>query len=353
LIASLMQVSAAGFAQRVSLNERNATLETVFRKIRVQTGHDFVYDSKLINTNKRVSLDVRNVDLENALTRILDGQGLAFEIKDKVIVLSKKTPSFIDKLVSRLNFIEVSGKVFDETGKPLPGATVKVKGKNISAVTDKNGRFFISGAAVDDILVISYVGYVSTETVVKSIQDADLSISLKLISGNLEEVTIVNTGYQKLSREKVTGSVTTVGSTELEKRNSTNIMQNLEGRVPGLVQTRLRTTIRGLSTFDNTMRGILYVVDGLPIEGGIDEINPYDVESVSVLKDAAAAAIYGARASNGVIVVTTKRAKTVGKTEIEVSGNISITQKPDYSYQNWMTPAQQVDYESNYIKLLF
>jgi len=352
-IASLMQVSAAGFAQRVSLNEKSASLEAVFKKIRTQTGYDFVYDSKLINADKKVSLDLRNVDLENALFRILDGQGLAFEIKDKVIVLSKKAPSFIDKLVSKFNFIEVFGRVFDETGKPLPGATVKVKGKDISAVTDKNGRFFISGATVSDILVISYVGYLSTETAVKSIQEADLSIRLKLISSELEEVTIVNTGYQKLSREKVTGAVTTIGSTELEKRNSTNVMQNLEGLVPGLVQTRLRTTIRGISTLDNTMRGILYVVDGLPIEGGINQINPYDVESVSVLKDAAAAAIYGARASNGVIVVTTKRAKVVGKTEIEVSGNVSITEKPDYSYQNWMSPAQQVDYESNYYKWWF
>lgn len=347
-IASLMQVSAAGFAQQVSLKEKSASLESVFKKIRIQTGYDFVYDSKLINTNKRVSLDLRNVDLENALSRILDGQGLAFEIKDKVIVLSKKAPSFIDKLVSKFSFIEVSGRVLDETGKPLPGATVKVKGKNISAVTDKNGRFFISGAAVDDILVISYVGYLSTETVVKSTQDADLSIRLKLITGSLEEVTIVNTGYQKLSREKVTGSVTTIGSAELEKRNSTNIMQNLEGLVPGLVQTRLRTTIRGLSSLDNTTREILYVVDGLPIAGNIDQINPYDIETVTVLKDAAAAAIYGARASNGVIVVTTKRAKVVGKTTVEASTNITLTEKPDFSYSNYMTPSQQVDWESNY-----
>lgn len=352
-IASLMQVSAAGFAQKVSLSEKSASLESVFKKIRTQTGYDFVYDSKLINTNKTVSLNLRNVDLENALSRILDGQGLTFEIKDKVIVLSKRTPSFVDQLVSKFNFIEVSGRVLDETGKPLPGATVKVKGKNISAVTDKNGRFFISGADVDDILVISYVGYLSTEAIVKSIHEADLSIKLKLISSNLEEVAIVNTGYQKIQQTKMTGSVTTIGSAELDKRNSTNIMQNLEGLVPGLVQTRLRTTIRGLSTFDATMRGILYVVDGLPIEGNINQINPYDIESVSVLKDAAAAAIYGARASNGVIVITTKRAKEVGKTAIEVSGNISITQKPDYSYQNWMSPAQQVDYESDYYKWWF
>lgn len=347
-IATLMQVSAAGFAQKVSLNEKSTSLEALFKKIRTQTGYDFVYDSKLINTNKRVSLNLRNVNLESALSRILDGQGLAFEIKDKVIVLSKKTTSFLDKLVSKFNLIEVSGRVLDETDKPLPGATVKVKGKNISSLTDKNGRFFITGAAVDDILVISYVGYLSTETVVKSIHEADLLIRLKLVTGDLEEVAIVNTGYQKLSREKVTGSVTTVGSAELEKRNTTNIMQNLEGLVPGLVQTRLRTTIRGLSTLDNSTREILYVVDGLPIAGNIDQINPYDIETVTVLKDAAAAAIYGARASNGVIVVTTKRAKIVGKTTVEASTNITITEKPDYSYSNYMTPSQQVDWESSY-----
>jgi len=355
LFASLMQVSAAGFAQKVSLNEKNASLDAVFKKIRIQTGYDFVYDSKLINADKKISLDLRNVDLENALSRILDGQGLAFEVKDKVIVLSKKSPSLLNKIIAGFTAQDIRGFVLDENNVGLPGATVRVKGSDRSVSTNENGGFILKGIVPGDVLLISYIGYETREMTLTSelLSRGNIGISLKLAYSSLAEVNIVNTGYQKLSREKITGSVVTVGSEELEKRNSTNIMQNLEGLVPGLVQTRLRTSIRGLSTFDNTMRGILYVVDGLPIEGNINQINPYDIESVSVLKDAAAAAIYGARASNGVIVVTTKRAKEVGKTVVEVSSNISVTEKPDYSYQNWMTPAQQVDYESKYYKWWF
>ncbi|WP_342332593.1 SusC/RagA family TonB-linked outer membrane protein [Pedobacter sp. FW305-3-2-15-E-R2A2] len=355
LIASLMQVSAVGFAQKVSLNEKNAMLESTFKKIRLQTGYDFVYDSKLIDFNKKVSLEIRNMDLENALSLILDGQNLSFEIRDKVIVLAKKSPSLLKKIISEFTAQDINGIVLDEKGLPLPGANVKLKGQDRSVKSNGRGAFILQGVVPGEVLQVSYVGYENFEVTLTEelLRKGVLGINLKPTAASLAEVSIVNTGYQKLSREKITGSVTTVGSAELEKRNSTNIMQNLEGLIPGLVQTRLRTTIRGVSTLDDSMRGILYVVDGLPIEGGINQINPYDVESVSVLKDAAAAAIYGARASNGVIVITTKRAKEVGKTVVEVSGNVSITEKPDYSYQNWMSPAQQVDYESNYYKWWF
>lgn len=354
-IASLMQVSATGFAQRVSLNEKSASLEAVFKKIRTQTGYDFVYDSKLIDADKKVSLNVRNVDLENALSKILDGQGLAFEIKDKVIVLSKKSPSLLNKIIIGITAQDIRGFVLDENNVPLPGATVRVKGSNKSVSTNENGGFILKDVVAGDVLLISYIGYETREMTLTSelLSKGNIGINLKLTYSSLAEVNIVNTGYQKIQQTKMTGSVTTVGREQLEKRNVTNILQNLEGLVPGLVQTRLRTTIRGLSTLDNTMRGILYVVDGLPIEGGIEQINPYDVESVSVLKDAAAAAIYGARASNGVIVITTKRAKEIGKTVVEVTGNLTVTDKPDYSYQNWMSPAQQVDYESDYYKWWF
>jgi len=356
MIAALTQVSAAGFAQRVSLKEKNALFDTVIEKIGKQTGYDFVFDSKTIRNNTRITVNLKNVPLEEALNIIFKNQGLDFNIKDKVIVVERKEAGFLDKILDKFTSIDIRGIILDENGKALPGATVRIKGSNRSVSSDENGRFLLMGIKGDETLVVSYIGYQVTELSLSSKEfenNRNLTIKLKPAAGELNEVAIVNTGYQKLSKEKITGSVVTVGSAELEKRNSTNIMQNLEGLVPGLVQTRLRTSIRGLSTFDNTMQGILYVVDGLPIEGNINQINPYDIESVSILKDAAAAAIYGARASNGVIVVTTKRAKEVGKTVVEVSSNISITEKPDYSYQNWMTPAQQVDYESNYYKWWF
>lgn len=354
MIATLMQVSAAGFAQRVSLNEKNTLLKTVIDKIGKQTGYDFVFDSRLIG-NARMNVNLKNVQLEEALNIIFKSQNVDFNIKDKVIVLERKKRDFLGAVIDEFNSLDIGGTILDENGKAMPGATIKVKGSNKSAVSDENGRFILTGIKGDETLVVSYIGYQITEVSLSSKEFQNkqtLSIQLKLLAGELNEVAIVNTGYQKLSREKITGSVVTIGAEELEKRNTVNILQNLEGTVPGLVLYRDNATIRGVGTFQ-TNANVLVVVDGLPIEGTIADVNPYDVESINVLKDAAASAIYGARASNGVIVVTTKRAREIGKTTVEASSNFTITDKPDYSYRNFMTPAQQVDWERDYYSWYF
>lgn len=354
LMATLMQVSAAGFAQRVSLQEKNTLLKTVIDKIGKQTGYDFVFDSRLIG-NIRMNVDLKNVLLEDALNAIFKNQNLDFNIKDKVIVLERKRTGFLERVIEKINSVDIGGTVLDENGKAMPGATIKVKGSSKSVISDGNGRFILTGLKGDEILMVSYIGYQITEVSLssKEIQDkGSLTIQLKLAAGELNEVAIVNTGYQKLSREKITGSVVTIGAEELEKRNTVNILQNLEGTIPGLMLYRNNTTIRGVGTFQ-TNSNVLVVVDGLPIEGTIADVNPYDVESINVLKDAAASAIYGARASNGVIVITTKKAREIGKTTIEASGNFTITDKPDYSYRNFMTPSQQVDWENDYYNWWF
>lgn len=348
LIATFMQVSAAGFAQKINLSHSNASLKTVIKELRNQSGYGFVYtDDQLAKANP-VSIKVRNMSIEEVLKQVFKDQPLSYTIDTKTVIIKEKT--ILDKIFNPLLTIDVTGKVVDENGNALAGASIKVKGTTRATTTDKLGNFTLTGVDENGILEISYIGYKSQEMRAATTMG---SIRLAIYTAGLEEITIVNTGYQKINRTNMTGSVTTIGSAELEKRNITNIMQGLEGLVPGLVQTRLRTTIRGLSTLDNSMRGILYVVDGLPIEGDINSINPYDIETVSVLKDAAAASIYGARASNGVIVVTTKRAKEVGKTSIELSSNITLSDKQDFSYNNWMTPAQLVDWENNYYKWWF
>jgi TonB-linked SusC/RagA family outer membrane protein len=353
MIATLTQVSAAGFAQKVSLNEKNILLKTIIGKIGKQTGYDFVFDSRLIGNKTRITVNLDNVQLEEALNVIFKNQNLDFNIKNKVIVLERKNTSFLDKIIEKFSAIDVGGTILDENGKKLAGATIKIKGSNRSVVSDKNGQFFLTGIIGNETLIVSYIGYEITELSLKESQNTrSLTIRLKLIVGQLNEVAIVNTGYQKLSREKITGSVVTIGAEELEKRNTVNILQNLEGIVPGLVLYRGNTTMRGVGTFQSNSN-VLVVVDGLPIEGSIADLNPYDIESINVLKDAAATAIYGARASNGVIVVTTKRAKEKGKTTVEASSNFTITDKPDYSYRNFMAPAEQVDWASNYYNWWF
>ena len=160
---------------------------------------------------------------------------------------------------------------------------------------------------------------------------------------------VVVTGYQTITREKVTGAASTISARQLEERYTANILDNLEGRVAGLVTYGDKTMIRGTSSLYAETAPLL-VVDGLPMEGKIEDLNPYDIESVTVLKDAAAAAIYGARASNGIIVITTKKAKQMGSTEIEFSGNLSIFEKKNLDYHDnfYMSPAEHVDVESDY-----
>lgn len=349
---------ASSYGQNVTIMEKNATLETVVKQLRQQTGFDFLLDKEALSVSKKINIQVRNVSLQEVLKLISKEHGLSFTLEGKSVVITKSIMTSSTKNLDSNNNVRqqgLAGLVIDEKGTPLIGATVKVKGSTLASVTDNKGFFRFERLEVGDILEITYVGYKINETAVTSGQLAQKEyfiIHMKPLTENLEEITIVNTGYQKISRENVTGSVTTIGSKELGRRNAVNIMENLEGVVPGLVQYQGKASIRGVSTLDANAN-ILIVVDGLPIEGSVSDLNPYDVESISVLKDAAAAAIYGARASNGVIVVTTKNAQEKGKTVVEAAANLTLTQKPDYSYNNYMTPSQQVEWESNYYKWWF
>lgn len=345
-IVILMQLSTTSFAQQITLHEKKADLEFVFQEIRKQSGFDFFFNRSSIKNASPVNINFRNASLEEVLKQCFKNQPFTYTIKNKTVIVKDKEPSVIEKVTGLFTEVIVNGQVTDDQGIPVPGVTVKIKSSGRTTSTDERGTFKITAEKENDVLIFSSIGM---ET-----QDVNLSnrtyLTVALISkkNDLQEVTI-NTGYQSVLKEKMTGATVTVGSAELEKRYTTNILDNLEGRIPGLVNYRGTTTIRGISTVSaNVSKSPLIVVDGLPIEGSVADINPYDVESVTVLKDAAAAAIYGARATNGVIVITTKRAK--GKrTSVEFSSDIIITDKPDIDY-NLLTPAQQVDLESSYFR---
>jgi TonB-linked SusC/RagA family outer membrane protein len=360
LTAALMNVQAKSVAQNITLNGRSLTLEEVFAAIKQQTDYLILYSDPVMKLSQPVSITAKNVPLEKFLSDVFKSQPrLKYSIKGKSIFITEKAPPAINdagqaELFEEPAFVPVKGRVVDSAGTALQGASVAVKNKRMATTTDAQGVFSVD-IEKGDVLVITFVGYETqqvkvTEGLLRGA--APFTIQLRPVISSLEEVAIVNTGYQKLNRTNVTGAVAFVDAGQLEKRNVANIMQNLEGAVPGLVQYRNVATIRGVSTLQANAN-ILVVVDGLPIEGSINDLNPYDVESVSVLKDAAAASIYGARASNGVIVVTTRRAKERNKTTVELSGNTTITNKPDWSYYNYMTPAQQVDWESNYYNWYF
>jgi TonB-linked SusC/RagA family outer membrane protein len=360
LFAILMQVSATGLAQKISMSRTNMPLKSVLKELRLQSGYDFVYEEKLLELAKPVDINVTNGNIEDVLRSIFSKQPLTYTIQEKTVVITKKkiAPAehpvkLVDNEVANVTpvpdhnsnaviDIDVHGKVMDDAGNPLAGVTVSVKGTKRITSTNKDGEFLIKAENAADILIFTSIGMETLE--VRLNNRTDVTITLKATSTVLGEVRI-NTGFQTLKNEQMTGAAVTITSAELEQRYTPNIINNLEGRVPGLVNYRGVTEIRGVSTI-NATRDVLYVVDGLPIDGSIANINPYDVESINVLKDAAATAIYGVRASNGVIVITTKKAKGHGTT-VEFGNNVTITDKPDIGF-NLLSPAQQVDLESSF-----
>ncbi len=343
LTAAFLNVSAKGLSQSVTYSGRDVRLQEVFTAIRSQTGYVFFFDNDVIKGTRPVTLKVRNMPLEDLLALTLGGQGLAWSIKSKTIIVKRALPDPI-LAAARPNFLPITGLVKMADGKPVTGINVVVKGTHTGAVTDSEGKFVLN-VPPGSTLVISGIGFETQEVKIGS--EATLNITLQQGTRALDTASVmVSTGYQTISRVNSTGATVTVTGKELEKRYTPNIIDNLEGRVPGLVNYRGTTTIRGVSSLQSSTSALV-VVDGLPIEGSVADINPYDIESVTVLKDAAAAAIYGARASNGVIVIVTRRAREK-RTVVEVSSDMTVYQKLDFSKYHYVTAAQQVDLEKSF-----
>ncbi|WP_173003007.1 SusC/RagA family TonB-linked outer membrane protein [Chitinophaga sp. SYP-B3965] len=361
LFVVCMHVSAKSSSQTVTISGKNLSLRKVFDAVEKQTGYVVFLNSNLLALSRPVSLTVNNMLLTDALPVILKDQPFNAFIEGKTIVLSQK-PGVQKTTEQPAPMLDIRGQVLDNKGTPIQGATISVPGSRLATTADAEGRFSFSGIPEDATLAVSAIGFHSlvfkytNGTPVMAEQPGKLLIAangtlilqleqkISTLSG--VEVTTVNTGYQTISKYNSTGATVAVAGKELEKRYTTNIIDNLEGRVPGLVNYRGTTTIRGVSTLQSSTSALV-VVDGLPIEGSVANINPYDIESITVLKDAAAAAIYGARASNGVIVITTKRAREK-RTTVEFASDIMVSQKPDFSEYNYVTAAQQVDLEKEY-----
>ncbi len=245
----------------------------------------------------------------------------------------------------------LKGRIVDQDGEPVVGATVRNLTENTYAITDADGYYTLSVKNPrNSEIEVSFLGM---ETVSEALNGrAQFDMQMRPDRVFLEGSVV--TGYQEIQMKKVTGAIATVNARTLEERYSPSILQNLEGRVAGLSTYGGKLTIRGVSSMYAEANPLL-VVDGLPIEGDIDDLNPYDIESVNVLKDAAAAAIYGARASNGIIVITTKSARDKGRIDVDFSSNITVYQNRnlDYGANFYLTPEQQVKVESDYYKYYF
>lgn len=331
-------IAGACYAQTVTLREKNAKLEKIFQKIRVQTGLDFIFTGSTLKNANPVNIDVKNIPLKEALTRIFEQQPFIYELDHNSIIVSLKEKGIVDKVIAYFNKTDVKGQVVDEEGKPIAEVNVSIitESSTFTALTNSTGDFELKDVKEDATIKISYVGYEPYITKAK----ANLGIlQLKLLAVNLQEIT-VSTGYQTFAKERSTGSFSKPDLAILTNRTSSmNALQRLDGLVAGLVINNSpnavkdgnQLLIRGLNTL-NSIRDPLIVVDGMAMElTNINTINPQDIADITVLKDAVAASVWGTRAANGVIVITTKKGKN-GKTKINYSTFINFQGKPKYDY---------------------
>lgn len=349
-LVACLHVSANGFSQKIVLSLKEAPLSAAFKAIEQQSGYTFFYDNRLIQKSKKVTADFKGNSLQQILDILLKDRSLTYEIVDKTIVVRKLEAPTTDKkdgqsasgistgshglshlsataakeLERSIPEIGITGKVVDEKGEPLPGVSILVKGTQQGTVTDIDGGFSIEVPDRNTILVFSFVGYHAKEVQVGS--NTVLNVALDVDEKALEEIVVVGYGAQK--KINMTGAVGVIETKQIENRPIASAVEALQGQIAGLNVVRtggqpgnqaIDFRIRGTSTF--TSNPVLTLVDGVP--SSLDRINPNDIESISVLKDAASAAIYGTRASGGVILVTTKTGKS-GKPRISLSSSVGI-----------------------------
>lgn len=318
-------LSGTAFAQHVSLTMNNVTVKQAMDALKKQSGYSFVFSSEDVDTKKKVSVDADDQKVEDVVRQILDGQSVTYEIKGKNIVVRS-----ITQTSSSQQKKTITGTIVDPSGMPVIGANVMVKGTTNGTITDMDGKFSLE-VPKESMLVVSYIGYANQE--IKVSNQTNLSIALKEDAEALDELVVVGYGTQK--KINLTGSIGTIKTDEtLKARPVTNVQELLAGSVPGMSVSKgsgaagsgASINIRGTSTIGSSS-GVLVLIDGVP--GNIYTLNPNDIESISVLKDAASAAIYGSRAANGVMLITTKSSSTSERPVVEVSSNIGI-QNPQF-----------------------
>jgi TonB-linked SusC/RagA family outer membrane protein len=338
LITGIMQVSASSFAQKITLSERNSSLVKIFDKIREQSGVDFVVSMGMLKDSKPVSIQVQGHELQDVLKQIFKNQDLEYTINDKFVVVKRKSASFLDRLVNTFSIIDIRGKVIGENDEVLAGASIKISGTNRVFRSDAGGIFYLQNVDENAVLEISYVGYKTKN--IKASKDVGV-IKLEMVKAELLEVT-VNAGYYAVKESERTGNIAKITSKEIEKQPVSDVLATMQGRMAGvdIVQTTgvpgggFNIKIRGQNSIRKDGNTPLYIIDGMPYPtqrldnltysiflngpNPLNGINPADIESIEVLKDADATAIYGSRGANGVVLITTKKGK-VGKSEFSVN----------------------------------
>ena len=334
LLSAYMTASANGFSQNITLTVTKAPLEKVFKEIRKQSGYEFLYTTKMLHQAKLVDLSVKNSQVEEVLEICFKNQPFSYSIIGTTVIIKpgQNKNSTVQSL-EEIQAAPIRGQIVDGKGDPVAGATIQVKGnKNRATSTDENGRFSLEAKGGEE-LIISHVSFETKN--VRVGKSENITIVLEAIISQLEQVTI--TGYTDYSRKESPSATSYVGGKDINLTTMSTVDQALQGRVPGLSVASssgqpgqsASVVIRGVGSIGGSTTP-LYVMDGIPIESGyFQTINPQDIESVTVLKDASAKALYGSRGSNGVIVITTKKGK---------KGSLRVGYSSQYGFSTLTSP---------------
>lgn len=323
--------------KQITVKVTNVSLEDALKLIEQQAGVKFVYSKSMIKTSQQVTVDLRQQRLETILKQLLAPNNIGYEIIDNHIVLSKGKPQPVEKPVSATDppvasndiitqqSVLVTGVVTSSTGETLPGVSVQLKGTNSGTTTDINGKYSLNVPDGGGTLVFSYIGYDTQEATINGRSKVD--IVLKGTDKSLNEVVVI--GYQTVRRRDLTGAISVINTADANKVTSASVGETLQGLSPGVT---VRTSGAPGNNPEIEIRGIgsllqsapLYVIDGMLSDANVT-VNSDDIESIQILKDASAAAIYGSRAANGVIIITTKQGK---------NGPAKINFSVKYGWQN-------------------
>jgi len=342
LLGTMLHLSAATFGQKLNYVNKNVSLEQLFKEIKKQTNYNVVWYEGKLNTATTINADFSNASLDQVMNKALSGLPLTYTIRQNNIVIKEKTPSLLDKVISHFKNTTLFGKVTDEKGNPLPGATIRIKDTKTAVLSNKDGNFSIESKELSGVLFISFLGYKPTEISFSPTNPGPFTVTLKEDESILNEVQI-NAGYYTVSDRERTGSISKITAETIGKQPISNPLQALQGRVPGLQITQqtgvpgggFTVQIRGQNSIANG-NNPLYVIDNIiypsigissPSLGGLfgltgdsplSMITPNDIESIEILKDADATAIYGSKGANGVILIKTKRGQN---SEMKINAN--------------------------------
>jgi TonB-linked SusC/RagA family outer membrane protein len=341
--AVFLLLSVAGNAQKVTYSGKNVSLAQVFAEINRQTGYLFLYTNEMLTGSKSIDFNVNNASLEEVLNISFADQPLTYAISNKTIVVTRK-PLAQERALQQMI---ITGKLTDSKGETMPGVTVQVKGNGKSTMTDVNGNYALPVPDANAVLVFTFIGFTTKEVKVGTSKKID--VALATTQANLDEIVVIGYGTQR--REDINGSVSSVKASDIAAIPQASVDQMLQGKAAGITVTQnsgapgsqTSVHIRGIASFGAAEP--LYVIDGVEVSGAANAngnqsfsantgayspsplalLNPNDIESIDILKDASAAAIYGNRAANGVIIITTKKGKT-GSARISYDGYSGVQQ---------------------------